>query len=238
MKIKCAIIDDEPLAIELLKNYTDNVPFLELVFKSKNPLDIIPFLETNTIDVLFLDIQMPQISGIQLSRIITNKTRIIFTTAYKEFALEGYEFNTVDYLLKPITFDQFYKAARKVKALVDTSIPRNEELQLPIEENLYFFVKTDSRWIKIYFNEIKYIEGLKDYVMLHTQKEKIIILENLKELAVNLEDKGFMRVHKSFIANLNKITSIERNRIFIEKEIIPIGETFRDTFFKWFEKKK
>lgn len=238
MKIKCAIIDDEPLAIELLKNYTDNVPFLELVFVSKNPLDIIPFLETSTIDVLFLDIQMPQINGVQLSRIITDKTRIIFTTAYKEFALAGYEFNTVDYLLKPITFDQFYKAAQKIKSLIDNSAPHNKEIPQLIEENLFFFIKTDSRWVKISYNEIKYIEGLKDYVMLHTQNEKIIVLENLKELAVNLEDKGFMRVHKSFIVNLNKITSIERNRIFIEKDIIPIGDTHREIFFQWFEIKK
>lgn len=238
MKIKCAIIDDEPLALELLKNYTNNVPFLELVFISQNPLDIIPFIETNTIDVLFLDIQMPQINGIQLSRIITDKTRIIFTTAYKEFALAGYEFNTVDYLLKPITFDQFYKAAQKIKLLVSNNVPRYKEIPQPKEENLFFFVKTDSKWVKISYDEIKYIEGLKDYVMLHTQNEKIIVLENLKELAVNLEDKGFMRVHKSFIVNLNKITSIERNRIFIEKEIIPIGDTFRDIFFQWFAKKK
>ena len=238
MKIKCAIIDDEPLAIELLKNYTNNVPFLELVFISQNPLDIIPFLETNTIDVLFLDIQMPQINGMQLSRIITDKTRIIFTTAYKEFALAGYEFNTVDYLLKPITFDQFYKAAQKIKLLVNNNVSSYKEIPQPKEENLFFFVKTDSKWIKISYDEIKYIEGLKDYVMLHTQNEKIIVLENLKELAVNLEDKGFMRVHKSFIVNLNKITSIERNRIFIEKEIIPIGDTFRDIFFQWFAKKK
>lgn len=238
MKIKCAIIDDEPLAVELLENYTNDIPFLELVFATNNPLDTLTYLETNTVDVVFLDIQMPQITGIQLSRIITDKTRIVFTTAYKDYALDGYEFNTADYLLKPISFDRFYKAALKIKTLVNTKNDNKQEVFEPIKDNNFFFVKTDSRWVKVFFDEIKWIEGLKDYVLIHTQKDKIIVLDNLKELAINLEDKGFMRVHKSFIINLNKISSIERNRIFIENGIIPIGDTFREFFFKWFDKKK
>lgn len=238
MKIKCAIIDDEPLAIELIRNYTENIPFLELVFESKNPLEILPYLETNTVDVVFLDIQMPQINGMQLARIITDKTRIVFTTAYKDFALEGYEFNTIDYLLKPITFDQFYKVTQKIKSLVSSTPLSDKEIPETKNENSFFFVKTDSRWVKVFYDEIKYIEGLKDYIIIHTPNERIILLENLKELAENLKEKGFMRVHKSFIINLNKITSIERNRLFIEKEIIPIGDTFKDIFFQWLEKKK
>lgn len=234
--IKCIVIDDEPWACALLEDYVRKIPFLELVDSSNNPIEAIHKIQNEEIDLAFLDIQMPELTGIQLMKIIQNKCRVILTTAYSDYALESYDYNVIDYLLKPISFDRFYIAATKAKELIlDNSkeILKSEATipQTAIHLNEFIFVKTDKKTVKLDYSDILYIEGLKDYIAFHTIKEKLLVLDSLKAIETTLPASTFIRVHKSFIVSVNAIESIERNRIFLKNQaIIPIGETYRDNF--------
>ena len=230
MKIKCLIIDDEPLAIRLLEDYISKTYFLEFRFSTVNPLIGLQKMKEESYDLVFLDIQMPELNGMDFLKIIKNKTPIILTTAYSDFALESYEYGVVDYLLKPISYDRFYKSVLRVK---DRFLENSSE-KSNIEENDFFFVKSEGKKIKVNFQEILYIEGLRDYVNIKTTAEEFIILENLKNLE-NLLPKYFKRIHKSYIVNLQKITSIDGNKVFIEKIPINIGETYKVSFQNWFK---
>ena len=221
-KIKCIIVDDEPLAIQLLENYVMKIPFLELVFSSENPIEALEYIQNNEADLIFLDIQMPELSGINFMKIVGDKLKYILTTAYSEYALEGYEHNVIDYLLKPIPFGRFEKSALKAQE----RFPAKETLS-----SSYFFVKSSGQQHKINFEEILYIESIKDYVNIKTENEEYIVLDTLKSLENQLPE-NFARVHKSFILNLNKIEKIDvKNALLISGKEIPIGETYKSEFF-------
>ncbi len=232
--ITCMAIDDEPLALELLTDYIGKVPFLQLVYINTNAIEALQYLQQKKADLLFLDIQMPDLTGLQVMKIIQNHCRVILTTAYSEYALDGYEHNVIDYLLKPISFDRFYTAAEKARAIFMKPADYAASMN-PITPG-FIFVKTDSRLVKVNLEDILLVEGMKDYIAIHTEQDKLITLQSMRSMEDSLPPQQFTRVHKSFIIAINKIDSIERNRIFINQEVIPIGETYRELFFKLIEK--
>jgi two-component system LytT family response regulator len=236
--IRCLVVDDEPLALDILEDYIKKVPFLTLVKTTTSAIEGLSLVQSGAVDLVFLDVQMPELTGIQFLKIINGKCDVILTTAYSQYALDGYDLDVVDYLLKPIAFDRFYKAAQKVlqsKGNNHSSVP---ELQSAQQNNHDFiFVKTEHKIQKIYLDNILYIEGLKDYISIFTSTERIITLQNMKKMEESLPPKSFIRVHKSYIISIGKIESIERSRIQIGDKIIPIGDTYRDYFFKQIEDK-
>lgn len=221
-KIKCIVVDDEPLAVSLLSSYVEKMPFLELVFSTENPIDALEYIQNNEADLIFLDIQMPELTGINFMKIVGNKLKYILTTAYTEYALEGYEHNVVDYLLKPISFSRFEKSA--LKAQERFSINQDSE-------NTYFFVKSSGQQHKVNFIDILFIESIKDYVNIKTEKQEFIVLDTLKSLENQLPE-NFARVHKSFIINIDKIVKMDVKNVSLQSAIeIPIGETYKSEFF-------
>lgn len=235
--IRCLVVDDEPLALDILEDYISKVPFLTLVKTTTSAIEGLSLVQSDAIDLVFLDVQMPELTGIQFLKIINGKCDVILTTAYSQYALDGYELDVVDYLLKPIAFDRFYKAAQKVLQNNGNGHPAPQE-QAPVSNSHDFiFVKTEHKIQKIYVDDILYIEGLKDYVSIFTKTERIITLQNMKKMEESLPAKSFIRVHKSYIVAIGKIESIERSRIQIGEKIIPIGDTYREYFFKQIEDK-
>jgi DNA-binding LytR/AlgR family response regulator len=221
-RIKCIVVDDEPLAVSLLGSYVEKIPFFELVFSTENPIEALEYIQNNEADLIFLDIQMPELSGINFMKIVGDKLKYILTTAYSEYALEGYEHNVIDYLLKPISFGRFEKSALKAQE----RFPTNETLA-----NSYFFVKSSGQQHKINFDEILYVESIKDYVNIKTENQEYIVLDTLKSLENQLPE-NFTRVHKSFILNLDKIEKIDvKNALLNSGKEIPIGETYKSEFF-------
>jgi len=246
IKLKCIAVDDEPLALDIIEDYISKVPFLELVKRTENAIEALQMVQSGGIDLVFLDIQMPELTGIQFLKIANGKSNYILTTAYSQYALESYDLNVSDYLLKPIAFDRFYKAVEKVHNQVKptepimppqpilTSAPFSSSAN-PIQD--FIFVKTEHKIQKIELDDILYIEGLKDYISIYTKSERIITLQNMKKMEETLPQGQFIRVHKSYIISLDKIESIERSRISICGKIIPIGDTYRDEFFKHIDNK-
>ncbi|WP_298319321.1 LytTR family DNA-binding domain-containing protein [uncultured Aquimarina sp.] len=224
----CVIIDDEPAAIRLLEKYCTKVSFLEVKNTFTNPLDGLKYLENELIDLVFLDIQMPEITGIQLSKIIDKKTKIIFTTAYPQFALDSYEVAAIDYLLKPIEFERFYTAISKIK-LGNTA-------KLSIDTTTtddFFFFKTDgkNKYAKVFLKNIKYVESLKNYIAIHLQDQQIITYNTLKHFKETLPPSSFIQIHKSYIISIKHIDKIDNDSIWIDKQELPIGNTYRKSFF-------
>jgi len=235
--IRCLVVDDEPLALDILEDYIRKVPFLTLVKTTTSAIEGLSLVQSDAIDLVFLDVQMPELTGIQFLKIINGKCDVILTTAYSQYALDGYELDVVDYLLKPIAFDRFYKAAQKVLQNNGNGNTTPQE-QTPVSNSRDFiFVKTEHKIQKIYLDDILYIEGLKDYISIFTKTERIITLQNMKKMEESLPAKSFIRVHKSYIVAIGKIESIERSRIQIGEKIIPIGDTYREYFFKQIEDK-
>lgn len=229
MKLRCIIIDDEPLAIDLLKAYVEQTPYLELVGTFENPLAAMETLRSGNIQVLYLDINMPHISGLEFSRTLLASTRVIFTTAYEQYAIEGFRLNALDYLLKPISYAEFLQASNKAFEwfkLVDSN------------EASSIFIKSGYRMEKIELNDILYIENQKDYVKFHLDgiSEPVSSLMSMQSLDEKLPAKQFMRVHRSFIVNLNKIKTIERNCIVFGKEYIPVSDSYKDRFTDFLSK--
>lgn len=222
----CLIIDDEPLAINLLASYVDKIDYLSLAGTFSNPLEALGFLQNNHVDVIFLDIQMPELSGIQFAKIIDNNTAIIFTTAYPNHALEGFELEVIDYLVKPITLERFIKATNRLKS----NEPKSSKPLTSSKD--YFFVKTEYKHLKINYADILYMKGYGDYVAIQKTNEKILTLENMKYFEKTLPSNQFVRVHKSYIISLDHISYIEKNRIVIGKEFIPIGGKYQDNFWR------
>jgi len=229
--IRCLIIDDEPLAIDILKDYIAKVSTLNLVKTFENPLEALELVSEGSIDLVFLDVQMPQLSGIQFLKMANNKCRVILTTAYTQYALDGFNLDVVDYLLKPIAFERFYKAVQKYIDMQTILSATNKQTPTTKEVIDFIFVKTEHKIQKININHITHIEGLKDYISIYTATERIITLQNMKKMEEILPKDQFIRVHKSYIVAIQKIDSIERNRITINDKIIPIGNTYRDTFY-------
>ena len=221
--MNCIIIDDEPLAVELLDSYASKTDGLKVVGTFNNPLEALKLLRGNNVQVLFLDIQMPELSGVEFKKIINPEIKVVFTTAYSEYALEGYELSVVDYLLKPISFQRFLQAVEKLKEK-----PLPEPDQETSKE--YLFVKTEYRLQKIRFKDILYFKGLSDYVVVQTIAGKILTLQKMKDFERDLPKNEFMRVHKSYIVSLAQIEFVERNRIVIQGEYLPIGATYKEAF--------
>ena len=220
-RIKCIVVDDEPLAVSLLGSYVEKIPFFGLVFSTENPILALEYIQKNDADLIFLDIQMPELSGINFMKIVGDKLKYILTTAYSEYALEGYEHNVIDYLLKPISFDRFQKSALKAQ----------ERFPNETSQNSYFFIKSSGQQHKINFDEILYVESIKDYVNIKTENQEYIVLDTLKSLEKQLSDR-FTRIHKSFIVNVDKIIRINPKTISLLLEIeIPMGETYKSDFF-------
>ena len=237
--IRCLIVDDEPLALHVLEDYISKIPFLQLVKATTNPIEALSLVQDKVVDLVFLDVQMPELTGIQFLRIANGKAKVILTTAYSQYALEGYELDVIDYLLKPIAFDRFYKAVQKAQTVLQPSAAEQkpappEPVQQQKQDFLsdFIFVKTEHKIQKVYLNDILFIEGLKDYISIFTPAERIITLQNMKKMEDALPAKFFIRVHKSYIVSINKIDSIERSRRFIGDKVIPVGDTYRDEFFK------
>jgi len=237
--IRCLIVDDEPLALHVLEDYISKIPFLQLVKATTNPIEALSLVQEKAVDLVFLDVQMPELTGIQFLRIANGKAKVILTTAYPQYALEGYELDVIDYLLKPIAFDRFYKAVQKAQTVLQPSAAESKPAQAePVQQQKqdflsdFIFVKTEHKIQKVYLNDILFIEGLKDYISIFTPAERIITLQNMKKMEDALPARFFTRVHKSYIVSIDKIDSIERSRIFIGDKVIPVGDTYRDEFFK------
>lgn len=236
MKIKCVIADDEQLARQLLKSYVDKLPQLELVAMCKNAVEVLSVLQDNTVDLLLLDIQMPDLTGIDLLKTVQYPPKVIFTTAYKEYALEGFELNVVDYMLKPIAFDRFVRGVNKVQELLNHNAnrPYSKSEDVTVQSKDYISIKADHKLYKLNFSDIIYIEGMREYVAFHTNDNKILTLESLRNLEDTLPEH-FMRVHKSFIVNKDKIQSLSGNQIEIKGINIPVGKSYKKEVLSWFE---
>jgi DNA-binding LytR/AlgR family response regulator len=231
--MKCIIIDDEPLALELLEDFICKVPFLELVGSCANCFEANSFLQEQKIDLIFTDIEMPHFSGIDFIKSLDIKPLFIFTTAYSHYAVESFNLNAIDYLVKPIPFHRFLKAATRAQNLLK---PKTGEENPAVNIEVcpeFIFVKSEYENIKINLCDIKYIESLKDYIKIHTHKEKpILTLSSLKNFEEKLGKLNFIRVHKSYIVSLKHIYSVQRNRIIIDDKWIPIGLNYREDFIK------
>ncbi len=238
--IKCIIIDDEPLAIGVLKSYCEDLGEVDVIGTFTNPFEATTLLSSEHIDLVFLDIEMPQINGIDLIKSIDKKPLFVFTTAYPQYAIDGFDLNAVDYLVKPIPFVRFIKAINRVKRLLssgDTSkLPENNLTPSSGafgQTSQFLFVKSEYESVKINVQEIKYIQGLKDYLKIHTQDKKpILTLMSFKEMLSKLPSDQFVRVHRSFVVNIGVIMSIQRSKIVIDDIRIPIGESFKEGFFQ------
>ncbi len=228
--LKCIVIDDEPLAIQLISDYVSKTEGLELVNTYTDAIKALQYVQGNPVDLIFLDIQMPDLTGIQFMKILNKKSNFILTTAYDEYALDGYEFDVIDYLLKPISLDRFMIAVNKAKERISQQ-SQVESITINKEKD-YIFVKTEYKVKKINLSDILYFEGLGDYINIQTIDKKILTLENIKSFVERLPQEQFMRVHKSYIINIEKIDFIERNRAVINEKYIPIGKTYQDAFWK------
>lgn len=236
--MKCIIIDDEPLAreaIEMLINQTNN---LDLIGSFNSPGSAANFIASNTVELIFLDIQMPGINGIEFARTIPKETFVIFTTAYAEFATDSYEVDAIDYLIKPVKLERFKKAVEKAHTyskLFKADYANNNIEQVAAD---FFFVKADRRIFKVYFNNILFIQGLKDYVVMHSENQKLITAMNIKTIYDQLPKDMFVRVSKSYVINVTHIDSVDNNTVYIGTNEIPIGSIYRDSFFNEFVTKR
>lgn len=230
MEIKALIIDDEPLAQNVIKQYADRIPDLTIAATCNEAICAHKILQEQDIDLLFLDINMPKLSGISFLKTLTNPPLVVFTTAYSEYALEGYELNAIDYLKKPFSFERFYKAYSRAQELLllkrDTA---PHDLSETTSEN-FFYVKANKKTIKVNFSDIVFIEGLGDYIQIHMSKNKLVTNLSMKKMIELLPDDKFYRIHKSFIISLDKIDSIEGNLVSIQGHKLPVGNSFRQDF--------
>jgi DNA-binding LytR/AlgR family response regulator len=225
--LKCIAVDDEPFALKLIADDIEKIPFLQLLKTFSSPIGALEFLKVNRVDLLFLDIQMPVVKGTEFLRVLENPPLVIITTAYDQYALEGFELNVLDYLVKPIPFERFLKAVNKAHGQHQLLTAKAS-----MAKQTFFFVHSEYKEVKIYHDQIKYIEGLKDYVkiFLTTQDRPILTRLNLKGIESKLIPDQFSRVHNSYIVSLSKITSIQKSQLYIDKLCIPIGEKFAPGF--------
>ena len=231
--IKCIAIDDEPLALRQIAGYIDKTPFLELKGKFESALHAMSWLNENTVDLMFVDISMPDLSGMEFVKSLQDPPKIIFTTAYSEYAVEGFRVDAVDYLLKPISYSDFLNSAQKALERLAKKTDTIEN----VESNASFlFIRSDYKILRINLMDIKYVESQREYVQIFIENQKpVMTLLSMKKLINHLPDKDFMRVHRSFIVNLNKITVVERSRIVFGDVYIPVSEQYKETFQKFVE---
>ena len=232
MIIKCAIVDDEPLAVELLASYVKKIPFLELCGKYNNATDALHGLGETPVDLLFLDIQMPELNGLEMSKMVPETTRIVFTTAFDQYAVAGFRANALDYLLKPISYADFMEACNKALQWFQLVQQSEQQPTMPMEEPRSIFVKSEYKLLQIDLDDIRYIEGLKDYVKIYTEQSPhpVLSLMNMKAIEQMLPASRFIRVHRSFIVQKSKIREIERNRIVFGDVYIHIGDSYKQAF--------
>lgn len=220
----CAILDDEPLAHRVLAKYIDNIEYLELKKNLYSAREAISYFSKTSVDLLFLDINMPTLSGLDFIKSLQTRPMIIITSAHKDYAMDGYELDVVDYLLKPIHFDRFLKATNKVYEKADAS--KTMEARVSESDDSYTFIKQDSKTFKVFFRDIKYLEAFGSYVKIHTQERTLITLERLSNFENKLPGQ-FIRIHKSYIINLRFLTVVQGNEVLIEDKELPIGVTYR-----------
>ncbi len=233
--IRCLAVDDEPLALRQICNYVEKTPFLQLSGKARNAFEAMKIIAETQIDLLFVDINMPELNGMDFVKTLDKNILVIFTTAYSEYAVEGFRVNAIDYLLKPIGYSDFLEAANKAASAFQLKNGPAETISVNEE---YLFVKSEYRIVRIPYNEIKYIESMREYVRIHlTENKPVMSLMSLKSLEERLPGNQFMRVHRSFIVNLNAVRVIERNRIVFDKDVyIAIGEQYKDEFQAFLDK--
>jgi two-component system, LytTR family, response regulator len=229
--INCLLIDDEPLALQLLEDHVRKTPFLKLAGKFEEPLQALPLLESQEIDLLFLDIKMPDITGIDFFKSLTHKPQVIFTTAYSEYAMEGFELKAMDYLLKPISFDKFISACNRVKEYTDLKNSKNRK------SRDYFFINVAHKLHKIFYDDILYLEGFKDYtkIYLSGMTSPLLILHNLKYFEDLFEETEFVRIHRSYIVSIRKVNTASRKSVTIANESLPVSDNYRDKLFSVIE---
>jgi two-component system, LytTR family, response regulator len=232
LKLNCVIVDDEPLARKLIADYVQKVPSLHLVESCAGPVAAMDVLRSHKVDLMFLDVQMPELTGITLLKSLQKKPMVILTTAYSEYALQGYELDVVDYLLKPITFERFLMAVDKAGQRAAGTMPA-----LPVERPVaaepqqpFVFVKDGTKLVKVWLRDILFVEGLKDYVTIHTPTQKIVSLQRLKTLEAQLPAEKFIRIHNSYIVAVEAIDVVHKGEVQIGDKFLPIGETYRKTF--------
>ncbi len=223
MTLRCLVVDDEPVARKGLAAYVDQVPFLHLVGTCKSALEAATLLQEQPVDLLFLDIQMPDLTGIEFVRTLDTPPAVVFTTAYREYAIEGFELQALDYLVKPISFERFLKAANRARQFLRPS---------PAPESDHFFIKTDGQYVKIRLEEVLYFESDKDYLFIHTPRKRYMTLLSLKQLEQELPTERFVRVHRSFIVNLQHIEALESGHLTVAGRQIPISRNLQQTLFK------
>lgn len=229
MILKCAIIDDEPLAVELLASYVAKIPFMQLEGKYHNAVDAMNGINDRPVDLVFLDIQMPELNGMELSKLLPESTRVVFTTAFEQYALDSYRLGALDYLMKPISYTDFLEACNKA---LQWFTLLNDAKNRPANEPTSIFVKSEYKLLQIDLDDINYIEGLKDYVKIYTisRQRPVLSLMNMKAMEQMLPTSRFIRVHRSYIVAKNKIREVERNRIVLGNTYIPIGDSYKQAF--------
>jgi two-component system, LytTR family, response regulator len=225
--INCLLIDDEPLALQLLEDYIQKTPYLKLAGKFEEPLQALPLLESQQVDLLFLDIKMPDISGIEFFKSLAYKPEVIFTTAYSEFAIDGFELKAIDYLLKPISFEKFITACNRVKEYADLKSTRG------IRTRDYFFINVSHKLHKLFYDDILYLEGFKDYtkIYLASATSPLLILHNLKYFEDLFEETAFTRIHRSYIVAIRKLNTVSRKSVTINNQTLPVSDNYRDKLF-------
>ena len=227
--IRCIAIDDEPLALKQVAGYIDKTPFLSLMETFESALQAINYLQDNEVDLMFVDINMPDLSGMDFVKSLNNPPKVIFTTAYSEYAVEGFKVDAIDYLLKPISYADFLKAAERAKERIKPKVIESTQVE---SDEKFLFIKSEYKILRINLSDIKYIEGMREYLRIHIENQPpVMTLMSMKKMEEFLPEERFMRVHRSFIVNLNKITTIERNRIVFDKKVyIPVSEQYKLKF--------
>lgn len=226
MSLTCYIIDDEPLAIEVIESHVSKIDGLEIKATFQNAVKAFQELRNNTVDVLFLDIQMPRLTGIEFLRTLKNPPKVIFTTAYREYALEGFELDVIDYLLKPVSFERFLKAVNRVFDSMDAPVSSQVNTDA-VDEHHYVFVPSDKKNVKICLEEILFIESKRDYILIKTKNKEVTTYQTITYMEERLPSDQFVRVHRSFIINLKKIESWSNNEVELADITIPIGRTYK-----------
>ena len=236
MKMNCIAVDDEPLALKLLEDNISKVAYLNLVASCANSFEAVKALEENTVDLIFIDIQMPGLTGLQFISTLENKPLVIFITAYKQYALESYDLSVVDYLVKPVAIDRFIKACNRAKELLELKSAKDQTATINIKD--FFFLNADYSQVKIMFNDIIWIEGVRDYIKIHLKSSNtpLLIRSSLKAIEPEIPSPKFLRIHKSYIVSVEGITSIRKNSVFIKDMELPVGETYREAVEKLLSK--
>ncbi len=236
--MKCLVIDDEPFALDLIKRYIEKTPYIDLKGAFTNPIKALEFLSTQEIDLIFLDINMPELSGIQLLKSLTAQPLVIFTTAYPEYGAESYEYSAVDYLLKPVKYERFLKAVNKAMDMNTKVSPsgNSENVEKHNSEKDFIYIKSGTKYHKIKLDEVLYVEGAGNYTTFYLGEQKILTLLKMSEVIEILPEGDFKRIHKSYIVAVNHIDIIEKHQVVIRGKQIPIGVTYREIFFQQFNK--